>query len=218
MKHRHREPSYQTSMLTFAWDLPNICSLAGLLCAVLGMYYAIMEVFPAAMIGLLWAVLFDGYDGIIARRMKGRTDKHRAFGGQLDSLIDIVSFSICPSIVLLSYGGFSPWFLPGAFVIVSTGVIRLSYFNVFGMLDESTYLGLALDNNIIILTIVFLLDGFVSHGTFATILYTTLMALAILNVAPIRTPKLTGRWFYVLTFFILGMTAVYGWLLWDQFH
>ena len=122
-----------SSILSYAKDLPNICSLAGLLCTVLAIYYAILGLFSAAMIGLIWAVFFDWSDGIIARRLKGRNDKQREFGGQLDSLIDIVSFSICPAIILLSYGHFSPWFLPGAFVIVSTGVLRLSYFNVFGL-------------------------------------------------------------------------------------
>lgn len=199
--------------MSFAWDLPNLCSLAGLLCAVLGIYYAVAGVFPAAMISLLWAVLFDGYDGIIARRLKGRTDEHKAFGEQLDSLIDVVSFSVGPSIVLMSYGNFSPWLLPGVFVIVSTGVIRLSYFSVYGLVDKSTYMGLALDNNIIILSIVFLLDGFITQGAFLVILYATLMILAIFNVAPIRTPKLAGKWFHVITFYILGMTAIYGGLL-----
>lgn len=213
MQDRPEGQSFRRSMISFAWDPPNICSLAGLLCAILGIYYALVGVFPAAMIGMLWAVLFDGYDGIIACRIKGRTDEHKAFGGQLDSLIDIVSFSVCPSVVLMSYGGFSPWFVPGAFLIVSTGVIRLSYFNVFGLVDKSTYMGLALDNNILILSIVFLLDGLIPHDTFVVILYTTLMVLAVLNVTPIRTPKLAGKWFYAITFYILAMTAIYGWLL-----
>jgi len=63
------------SILSFAGDLPNICSLAGLLCAVLAIYYAVLENFSAAMIGLIWAVFFDWSDGIIARRLKGRNDK-----------------------------------------------------------------------------------------------------------------------------------------------
>ncbi len=121
MQDRPKGQPFRISMISFAMDPPNLCSLAGLLCAILGIYYAIVGVFPAAMIGMLWAVLFDGYDGIIARRLKGRTDEHKAFGEQLDSLIDIVSFSVCPSVVLMSYGGFSPWLLPGAFVIVSPG-------------------------------------------------------------------------------------------------
>ncbi len=206
-----RQADVPASILSFAKDLPNICSLAGLLCTVCALYYAILGLFPAAMIGLIWAVFFDWSDGIIARRLKGRTEKQREFGGQLDSLIDIVSFSICPAIILLSYGHFSPWFLPGAFVIVATGVLRLSYFNVFGLVEKSTYMGLALDNNVIILVLVFLLDGVFSQTVFAAFLYILLMLLTAFNVASIRTPKFAGRWYYVLMLYTVAITAIYGW-------
>jgi len=69
------------AMLTFLKDIPNICSLTGLFCAILGIFYAILGNFPAAIIGLIWAVLFDWCDGIIARRMKERADVYRKFGG-----------------------------------------------------------------------------------------------------------------------------------------
>jgi len=201
------------SILSFAKDLPNICSLAGLLCTVLAIYYAILGLFPAAMIALIWAVFFDWSDGIIARRLKGRNDKQREFGGQLDSLIDVVSFSISPAIILLSYGHFSLWFLPGAFIIVATGVLRLSYFNVFGLVEKSTYMGLALDNNVIILVFVFLLDGLISQTAFSVFLYILLMLLAALNVASIKTPKFAGRWYYVLILYSVVITMIYGWQL-----
>jgi archaetidylserine synthase len=218
MKNSPYQQSHQTRMLTFAGDIPNICSLAGLLCALLAIYYAVLGNFPVAIIGMIWAVFFDWSDGIIARRMKGRTDEYRAFGTQLDSLIDIVSFGVCPAVLLLSYGEFSPWFLPGAFVIVAVSAIRLSYFNVFGLIDDSTYMGLALDNNVIILAFVFLFDGFFSHAVFSIMIYVVCMFMAALNVAPIRTPKFTGRWFYALTAYALGMTAIYGWILWSKFQ
>ena len=218
MKDSQSQQSQQVGMLTFAGDLPNICSLAGLLCAVLGIYYAILGNFPAAIIGMIWAVFFDWGDGIIARRMKGRTEEYRAFGGQLDSLIDIVSFGILPAVLLLSYGEFSPWFLPGAFVIVAVSAIRLSYFNVFGLIDDSTYMGLALDNNVIILAFVFLFDGFIGKTIFSVIIYSMCMVMAAFNLAPVRTPKFTGRWFYVLLFYTLGLTAIYGWILWNKYQ
>ena len=203
----------QATILSFVRDLPNICSLAGLLCAVLGIYFAVLGNFPAAIIGLIWATLFDWGDGIIARRMKGRTDESRAFGGQLDSLIDIVSFGILPAVILLSYGEFSPWFVPGAFMIVAASAIRLSYFNVFGLNDDSTYMGLAVDNNGIILAFVFLFESVFSQTIFSIIIYIICIGIAALNVAPIRTPKLTGRWVYVLTAYVLGLTAIYAWIL-----
>ena len=204
------------SILSFARDLPNICSLVGLLCAILAIHYAILGIFPAAMIGLIWAVFFDWSDGIIARRLKGRNNKQRELGGQLDSLIDIVSFGICPAIILLSYGHFSLWFLPGVFIIVATGVLRLSYFNVFGLVGESTYMGLALDNNIIILVFVFLFNGLISHTAFSIFIYILLMLLAALNVAPIKTPKFAGRWYYALIAYTVTLPAIYGWQ-WNSF-
>jgi len=218
MNDSQRQESHQTGMITFARDLPNICSLAGLLCAVLSIYYAILGNFPVAIIGMIWAVFFDWGDGIIARRMKGRTDEYRAFGGQLDSLIDIVSFGICPAVFLLSYGEFNPWFLPGAFVIVATSAIRLSYFNVFGLIDDSTYMGLALDNNVIILAFVFLFDGFFSQPIFSVFIYAMSMFLAVFNLAPVRTPKFAGRWVYVLLVYVLGLTVIYSWILWSKYQ
>ena len=203
----------QPTILSFVRDLPNICSLAGLLCAVLGLYFAVLGNFPAAIIGLIWATLFDWGDGIIARRMKGRTDESRAFGGQLDSLIDIVSFGILPALILLSCGEFSPFFLPGAFLIIAACAIRLSYFNLFGLNDDSSYMGMAVDNNGIILAFVFLFESVFSQTIFSVIIYIIVIAIATLNVAPIRTPKLTGRWVYVLTAYVLGLTAIYAWIL-----
>jgi archaetidylserine synthase len=206
------QPPHQPSMLSFAGDLPNMCSLAGLLCAVLGIFYAILGKFPVAIIAILWAVVFDWADGIIARHIKGRTDHQRAFGGQLDSLIDVVSFGVFPAIFLLSYGQFNPWFLPGAFLIVATSVIRLSYFNIFGLIDNKTYMGLALDNNVIILAFVFLFEGFINQSIFSIVLYALLMGSVGFNLAPIRTPKFAGKWFYVLMAYSFVLSIVYGWL------
>jgi len=200
-------------MLAFARDLPNVCSLAGLLAALLGLFFAIRGVYPAAMMALLWAVVFDWSDGRIARRMSARTADQRAFGAQLDSLIDIVSFSVVPALLLLSLGRFSAWFVPGAFVVLATGVIRLSYFNVFGLLGESTYRGLALDNNVLAVALLLVFEPFVGRGVFAIVLYVALMALAGLNLAPIETPKLGGRWYYAVILYALVLSVVFGWQL-----
>ena len=207
-------PVKQPSIISFANDLANLCSLAGLLSAVLAIYFAIVGNFPAAMIGLVWSVFFDWSDGNIARRMKDRTDEQRNFGGQMDSLIDIVSFGICPAVVLLSYGDFSPWFIPGAFLIAAAGVLRLSYFNVFGLADKSSFQGLAIDNNGIFLVLIFVVNSFVNASSFTVLLYITILALAVLNVAPIRTPKLSsGGWYYVIALYTLVVTLLFGWQL-----
>ncbi len=207
-----KQKSSDPSILNFVKDLPNIISLAGLLCALIGIYFAIIGNFKLAIIGVLWAVLFDWADGIVARKMSNRTANHRAFGPQLDSLIDIVSFGVFPAIFLLSYGQYSPWFLPGTFLIVAASAIRLSYFNVFGMIDTKTYKGLALDNNVLILSFIFLFEGFFKQPVFAIILYAILIVMLVFNLASIRTYKFAGRWFYVLIAYTILMTAVYVYL------
>ncbi len=196
-------------MISFVKDLPNICSLIGLFSALLGIYYSILGYFQYAMVAILWAVLFDWADGIIARKMKGRTDHQKAFGPQLDSLIDIISFGVFPAVFLLTYGNLDPWYLPGAFLIVATSAIRLSYFNVFGMVDGKTYKGLALDNNVILLAFLFLFEGLFIHKVFSVIIYVLLMIMLIFNLAPIKTPKFTGVWFYVLIAYTVIMTVLF---------
>lgn len=208
--------SRQVSMLGFTKDLPNICSLAGLLCAVFGIYFAIEGNFLASIVSVLWAVLFDWYDGIIARKMKGRTKVHGEFGGYLDSMIDIVSFGILPAILLLSYGNYNIWFIPGTFVIIATSAIRLSYFNVYGLIDSKTYRGMPLDNNVLILAFVFLFESFFSHSNFSILIYAILMILSALNLSSIPTPKFDGKWVYVLIAYVLVMTTVFGWILWNR--
>ena len=203
------------SILSYVKDLPNLCSLAGLACTVLAIYYSILGVYSAVMIGMIWAVAFDWADGLIARRMKGRTGDESTFGGQLDVLIDIVSYGVTPAIVLLSYGKFEPVFLLGAFLMVAGAAIRLSYFSTFGLTGGTKYTGLALDNNNIILAFLFLFEGLFNEGAFTVVLYASCLGLTALNVSQIETPKLSGNPVnvFILAAYTLGMTAVYGWKL-----
>ena len=203
------------TILSYVKDLPNISSLTGLACTLLAIYFSILGNYHAAMIGMIWAVAFDWADGLIARKMKGRTGNDSAFGGQLDVLIDIVSYGVAPAILLLSYGKFEPLFLVGAFLMLAASAIRLSYFSTYGLADGSKYTGLALDNNSLILVFIFLFEGMFSGGVFTVILYISGLSLAALNVSQIKTPKLSGNPInvYILAIYTLGITSFYGWKL-----
>lgn len=209
------QESQPSSILSYAKDLPNVCSLSGLACTLLAIYFSITGLYAAAMIGMIWAVAFDWADGLIARRMKGRTGNDRAFGGQLDVLIDIVSYGVTPAILLLSYGNFEFIYVFGAFVLLAASALRLSYFSTFGLEGGTHYKGLALDNNSIILVFIFLFEGLFSQGTFSIILYASILGLATLNVSQIKTPKFSGNPTNVITLAIytLGITAIYSWML-----
>jgi phosphatidylserine synthase len=205
----------QPTILSYVKDLPNVCSFLGLACTVLAIYLSILGIYYGAMIGMIWAVAFDWADGLIARRMTGRTGNDRIFGGQLDVVIDIVSYGVTPAILLLSYGRFEPEFLAGAFIVLAASAIRLSYFSTYGLSSDSKYTGLALDNNSIVLVFLFLFDRVFSETVFSIILYAVCMLLAALNVAQIKTPKFSGNpsSVYVLAIYTLSISGIYAWRL-----
>ena len=113
--------------------LPNLVTLASVFCG----FNAVLLVaqdnpstddFYRAAILLMFAMLFDLLDGRLAR-MSGTES---AFGLQLDSLADIVSFGVAPSVlvykwVLFRYGLVG---MGAAFLFTAAGAVRLARFNV----------------------------------------------------------------------------------------
>ena len=195
------------SALSFVCDRANLLTLAGLVCGILSIWFSARGAYAAATIALLWALFCDWFDGLLARRITGRTGEDRAFGAQLDSLTDIVSSGVAPAMLLISIGDFEPWFLPGAILLVVAGAVRLAHFNVFGH-DGGAYNGLPTDSNIIVVTALFPFRELLGHDTFSGVLYIAVITLAILNVAPFRMPKLVGGWYYLVAIYVLGMTAL----------
>ena len=199
------------SILSFIKDLPNICSLMGLVCSILAIYFMFIGIYQIAMIGMIWAVGFDWADGIIARKIQNRTKEEKIFGGQLDLLIDIVSYGIAPAILILSFSNFNPLFLLPALIMLIFGVMRLSYFSTFGLSEEAKYTGLAIDNNSIVLVFIFIFSGYFDEIVFSILLGIVGVFLAILNISDIKTPKLSGNPVNVLilSIYIVIITAFY---------
>ena len=197
------------TIFDFARDLPNLCSLTGLFCSLLSIYASLLNFFPLAVICLLWATLFDYCDGIIARRMKNRPDAFGRFGVELDSLIDMVSYAAAPVIFLLSLSRFSLWLLPVLFFILASTALRLSFFNIFGLMENKTYIGLSLDHNILVFAFVFLFRDLFSPAVFLFILSFVFVGLSLLNLAPFPTPKYTGKGVVLVFAYIVILTIVY---------
>ncbi len=98
---------------------------------------------------VLFAMIADMLDGQLARRVKGTS----SFGGQLDSLCDIISFGVAPAFLMLKIleselraVGFADesflrrfiWMTAAAYI--SCAAIRLARFNVENEEDESAHM------------------------------------------------------------------------------
>jgi CDP-diacylglycerol--serine O-phosphatidyltransferase len=84
-----------------------------------------------------WAIVLDLLDGQIARL----TGTASEFGGELDSLADVISFGVAPALLVyawtLSITGRPGWL--AAFLFVTAGALRLARFNVQRNVVDSRY-------------------------------------------------------------------------------
>lgn len=121
--------------------LPNLLTLSALFAG----FYAVIAGMSGNFNEAGWAILIagvcDGLDGRIARL----TNTQSAFGAQFDSLSDMVSFGVAPSLIMFSWG-FGPLERVGwaaSFIYMSCAAIRLARFNVqLGTVDKRFFVGL----------------------------------------------------------------------------
>ena len=185
----------------------------GLASGILVIYFALQGQFRVAILALLWAVLFDWFDGPVARRMTGRTKEQHLFGANMDSLVDVISSAVAPGVLLLAYGEFSPWFYPGFLAIAVAGVLRLAYFDVYGVDSDGTIAGLSIDFTPLVVAGVFFMETPLSHNAFAALFYGVILVMACLHVAPFRMPKMTGIWVSIVTIYVVALTAAHSLIL-----
>lgn len=121
--------------------LPNLITLA----AMFGGFYAIVMSmngrFELAAIGIFVAMFLDGMDGRVARL----TNTQSAFGEQMDSLSDMVSFGVAPALFTYEWAlrGLGRWGWLAAFIYVACAALRLARFNVnVGVVDKRYFQGL----------------------------------------------------------------------------
>lgn len=121
--------------------LPNLFTLA----ALFGGFYAIVMAmngrFEMAAIGIFCAMVLDSLDGRVARL----TNTQSAFGEQMDSLSDMVSFGAAPALIAYVWAlqGLGRWGWVAAFVYCACAALRLARFNVnTAVVDKRYFQGL----------------------------------------------------------------------------
>ncbi|NOY24960.1 MAG: CDP-diacylglycerol--serine O-phosphatidyltransferase [Oligoflexia bacterium] len=80
----------------------------------------------AAFLMLPLAFIADALDGWVARHRKRKSP----YGGDLDSLADIISFGVAPAVVGFTLGIRGGWDVPVLIYFVACGIARLARFNV----------------------------------------------------------------------------------------
>lgn len=124
------------------YAIPNLVTTAGLFAG----FYAIMQAglgnYEAACIAIYIAMVMDILDGRLARMMNVSSD----FGGQYDSMADMVSFGVAPALVVHQWALHSLGKVGAlaTFIYIAFAALRLARFNSMNSSDDKRYfIGLA---------------------------------------------------------------------------
>jgi CDP-diacylglycerol--serine O-phosphatidyltransferase len=173
----------------------DILTLTALLMCTISMLLVIHGKLYLGMSVLLIAMLFDAFDGIVARKYGWESP----FGRYLDGFVDAFNYLALPSVILWSMGLARPGFygvlqLGVFFVFTALGIMRLSVFNVIGNIKVCggrAYLGLPVFWSQFLVALLFLLKGVVSLSvwTIVTNLSLLIMGGCFLINRPFWKPK-----------------------------
>jgi CDP-diacylglycerol--serine O-phosphatidyltransferase len=121
--------------------LPNLLTTAGLFCGVFSIAQTMQGFYFTAAFALFAAQVFDGIDGRVARL----TNTTSRFGIEYDSLCDLVSFGIAPSLLIYQWA-LLPWGVWGwlaTATFVACAAMRLARFNtMITEVDQGYFQGL----------------------------------------------------------------------------
>lgn len=119
--------------------LPNLITISSIFCGFESIRTAASpnpgpDTFYRAALLIVFAMFFDMLDGRVARMTKTQS----AFGLQIDSLADVVSFGAAPALLAFQWSlhRFETLGVFAAFCFVACGAIRLARFNVLST-DEA---------------------------------------------------------------------------------
>ena len=181
------------------YDYTVILTYMSLAAAVVGMAQAIHGFYKQAIFCLAFAGICDAFDGLVARSKKNRTEDQKAFGIQLDSLCDVISFGVFPAMICYLLGVRGTLGLVLVVFYCICAVIRLAFFNVLeGKRQQQeaggnkTYRGLPVTSMAFLLPLMFWLQFLMSDMAFLVALHVLLGLVGFLFVLdfPLKKPGL----------------------------
>lgn len=173
----------------FIYALPNLFTSANLLFGFLSITFAMKGQYSNAAWAILLASVFDLLDGRVARLTKTTT----SFGVEFDSLCDLVSFGMAPSLLmyiacLQNYGRFG---LAAAIIFTLCGALRLARFNVLAsVLPKAYFQGLPIPiASATIATFVFFAEEMQYSITNSIPVLLMVLVLGLLMISTFRFPS-----------------------------
>lgn len=178
------------------YDYTVILTYLSLVSAFCGMMAARGGNISAAVLCLMACGICDAFDGAVARTKKNRTEDEKAFGIQIDSLCDAVSFGVFPAFLSTCMGldGFLGKAIAAVYCLCA--VIRLAFFNVQEAKRQqaeegkrTTYRGMPVTTISILFPAIYILHWFLGAGAFRVLLHILMAVSAFLFILDFSVKK-----------------------------
>ena len=199
-------------MFVGKWNKSVVLTYAGLLLSVLGICLAFKsEKITYSYCCLMVAGICDLFDGMVARRCK-RTEEEKMFGIELDSLVDVMSFTALPICIFISMGLTSIIHVIIYLVFALFSVARLAYFNIATADSEKAvkyYIGLPVTYTALIFPLLYLLSMVLTDTVFVTVFTCGIAVVSVLEIIKVKVPKPKGIWYGIFGLLAIGMLALF---------
>lgn len=193
------------------WNKSVILTYIGLALGVLGISLILLDVeIKYSLICLMFAGICDLFDGTVARRCK-RTKDEKAFGIELDSLVDVLNFIAFPLVLIISVNK-NIYFLPIYIMYAIFAVARLAHFNITSPKNNKPvphYEGLPVTYAALIFPVVFILYYLIKENIFIPLINIIMGIVGILFILKVKVPKPKLVSSIILLLISLVMTVVY---------
>jgi len=192
-------------------NLPAVLTLSGLVCACLAVVFAVKGSVPLAAICLIYAGIFDLFDGMVARKCN-LSEAEKEYGIYIDTVADMVSFGAAPIFVLASSGMTAPIEIAAMLLFTCCAGTRLAYFNTLATSNTGPmryFIGLPVTYAALIFPVVMLFAFTPGEGLARGPLLITLVIVAVLFVLRVRIPKPRGVFYIIFPVMALAMTYLW---------
>lgn len=166
--------------------------------SIIGMYLALTQHVLEAIFCLVLSGVCDMFDGFVAS-LKRRTKSEMNYGIQIDSLADLISFGVFPTVLGYAFGLTRSIYLPLFVFYILAALIRLAHYNVTEMerQEESSgqrkyYEGLPVTSSAMLIPMLFFIAGRL-RISIVSIYPAALLLIGLLFLSKVKIKKVGPR-------------------------
>ncbi|MBO0441782.1 CDP-alcohol phosphatidyltransferase family protein [Candidatus Enterococcus ikei] len=180
------------------YDYTVILTYGNAIFSIVGMYLALTQHVVEAIFCLVLSGICDMFDGFVAN-LKERTKSEMNYGIQIDSLADLISFGVFPTVLGYASGLTQGIYLPLFVFYILAALIRLAHYNVTEMerKEQSSgcreyYEGLPVTSSAALIPLLFFIAGRL-HIAISLVYPAALLIIGFLFISKVKIKKIDPR-------------------------